>query len=113
MSKDCESGPMPCRSCYPHASGGLYKRALHNGILPFAVFFQRYAAHRLLFKQPPQATGHSAIWHEHGRPFELCVPACRFKVLDDLRGVELECKLQSLSFALAGGSRIDILGPPG
>jgi hypothetical protein len=37
----------------------------------------------------------------------------RFKVLDDLRGVELECKLQSLSFALAGGSRIDILGPPG
>ena len=27
--------------------------------------------------------------------------------------LSLNCKLQSLSFALAGGSRIDILGPPG
>ena len=59
------------------------------------------SCHKPLFTQP---SGISIDGH-----LSCGLPSCRVKVLDDLHGVELICKLQSLSYALAGRSGIDIL----
>ena len=103
MSKDCDSGVMPCRLCYPHASGGLYKRALHSGMTCHLLC----PSEGMLLTGSCPSSRHKPI---STRPSGVSIdgylscglPSCRFKVLDDLHGIELICKLQSLSFALAG-----------